>query len=129
MRLSKYQRGLGMWGWIYLLATMGFFVMVGMQLVPVYLQEMAIQRVVKLASKDSSLNNASPQEVRKALQTRWDVEGITVLDTKQVQLVKLGTGQRALAYSYDSKVDLFYNLAVVAHFENKFAMDGTGAVE
>jgi hypothetical protein len=128
MRQHKRQQGLGMWGWIFVLGVMGFVTMVVMQLVPIYLNELAIERVVKLTAKDPGNANASPMEVRKAMQTRWDVEGINNLDIKAVQLVKTPNG-RALAYEYDAKADLFYNLSIVAHFQNKFAMDGSGNVE
>ena len=128
MQLRKSQLGLGMWGWIFVLGVIGFVTMVTLQLIPIYLNEMSIQRVVKQTAQDGSLGNALPMEVRKALQTRWDVEGITVLSPKDIQLVKSANG-RALAYEYDAKADLFYNLSIVAHFQGKYAMDGSGAVE
>ena len=128
MRLHKRESGMGMWGWIFVLGVIGFVTMITLQLVPIYLQEMSIQRVVKLTAGDGSNANATPQEIRKAMQTRWDVEGINVLSTKDVQLVKTPTG-RALTYEYDAKADLFYNLSIVAHFQGKYNIDGTGNVE
>ncbi len=128
MRLHKHQHGLGMWGWIFVLGVIGFVTMITLQLIPIYLQEMSIQRVVKLTASDGGNANATPQEIRKAMQTRWDVEGITSLSPKDVQLVKTSTG-RALSYEYDAKADLFYNLSIVAHFQAKYNMDGSGNVE
>lgn len=128
MRLQKGQRGLGMWGWIFVLGVIGFVTMITLQLIPIYLQEMSIQRVVKLAASDPSNANAGPAEVRKSLQTRWDVEGISTLSPKDVQLIKTPNG-RALMYDYEAKADLFANLTLVAHFHQQFNMSGTGAVE
>jgi hypothetical protein len=128
MRLSNRQQGLGMWGWIFVLGVIGFVTMITLQLIPIYLNEMAIQRVVKLTAQDGSLANADVSTVRKNMQTRWDVEGITSMSPKEVQIVKTPNG-RALSYEYDAKADLFYNLTLVAHFQNKFNMDGSGNVE
>lgn len=113
-----------MWGWIYVLATAGFMILVGMQAVPVYTSEMAIQKVVKAAATDSSSGSLS--ELHKSLQTRWDVEGITTLDAKDVKIVPNGQG-KALAYEYDAKVPLFANATLLLHFAHKFPMSGTPA--
>ena len=128
MRLQNRQRGLGMWGWIFVLGVIGFVTMITLDLIPIYLQEMSIQRVVKLAADDASNANAGPAEVRKALQTRWDVEGITTLSPKDVQLIKTPNG-RAMMYDYDAKAELFANLTLVAHFHKQFNMSGAGNVE
>ena len=128
MHLRNRQRGLGLWGWIYLAGTMGLFVMVGMQLIPVYTAEMSIARVVRQTAQDSGNSNLPVQELRKAMKLRWDVEGITTLRVEDVKLVKYGAG-RALQYDYKAEAPLFYNLAVVAHFQNTIPMSGGGAVE
>ena len=128
MRLTNRQKGLGLWGWIFVLGVIGFVTMIVLQLVPIYLNEMAIQRVVKLTAQDSANANADPATVRKNMQTRWDVEGISVISTKDVQLVKTATG-RALVYDYEARADLFYNLSLVAHFHNQFKMDGGSNVD
>lgn len=128
MLLRKSQQGLGMWGWIFVLGVIGFVTMVALQLIPIYLNEMAIQRVVKLTAADSANANAEAVTVRKNMQTRWDVEGITSMSPKDIQLVKTANG-RALVYEYDAKADLFYNLSIVAHFQGRYPIDGGGGVE
>lgn len=128
MQLRNRQRGLGLWGWLFVLGTIGFVAMIVLKLTPIYLGEMAIARVVRQTAQDPG-NGALPlPELRKAMQTRWDVEGITTLEVKDVKLVKFGQG-RALAYDYEARTELFYNLSLVVHFENKFPMKGGGSIE
>lgn len=124
MQLSYRQRGLGLWGWIFVLGVIGFVSMVTLQLTPIYLAEMGIKRVVKAAANEGGSNLA---EIRKGMKTRWDVEGITTLRVEDVQLVKYGAG-RALYYSYEASAPLFYNLSIVASFEETFPMSG-GSIE
>ena len=128
MQLSNRQRGLGLWGWIFVLGVIGFTATVAMQLTPIYLAEMAIQRVVKSTANDASNSGQSVAGLRKAMQTRWDVEGITTLDVRDIQLVKHGAG-RALHYAYEGRAPLFYNLSIVASFDQTFPMAGGGSVE
>lgn len=125
MQLANRQRGLGLWGWIFVLGVIGFTAMVVLQLTPIYLAEMAIQRVVK-ASADSG--GSSLADIRKAMKTRWDVEGITTLRVDDIQLLKTPTG-RALHYEYEASAPLFYNLSIVAAFEQTYPMSGGGSVD
>jgi Tfp pilus assembly major pilin PilA len=128
MQLQHRQRGLGLWGWIFVLGVIGFVSMVTLKLVPIYLAEMAIARVVKSTAQDPGNSNAPIQALRNNMKTRWDVEGITTLDVKDVTLEKYGAG-RALAYDYEARTELFYNISLVVHFENKFPMPGGGGIE
>lgn len=127
MQLPSRQRGMGLWGWIFVLGTLGIFGMVGLALIPFYLIEMSIAKVVKTTANDPSSGSLSPPELRKAMQTRWDVEGINTLQTGDVKIVKTPSG-RALSYDYEARAPLFYNLYIVAHFQNTFPIKG-GSIE
>ena len=128
MHLRNRQRGLGLWGWIFTLGTIGFAAMIVLKLVPIYLSEMAIEKVVKATASDPANANAGIGELRKAMRTRWDVEGITTLDVSDISIIKTSTG-RALGYEYDAKADLFYNISIVVHFKNQFNMKGGGGID
>ncbi len=128
MQLPSRQRGLGLWGWIFVLGALGFIVMVTLQLIPIYLNEMAIEKVVKTTANDPGNGSLPPAELRKAMQTRWDVEGITSLDTKDIKIVKTGAG-RALSYDYEARAPLFYNISIVVHFQNSFPLKSGGSFE
>ena len=129
MQLRHRQRGLGLWGWIFVLGVIGFVAMVALQLIPIYLSELSIQRVVKATAQDPGNAGLPLPELRRAMRTRWDVEGITTLDMNQVKLVKHGTAGRALAYEYEARADLFYNISLVVSFKEAFPMKGGGSVE
>ena len=128
MHLRNRQRGLGLWGWVFVLSVIGFTAMVTLQLVPIYLAELAIQKVVKQTANDPANASAPIQTLRNNMRTRWDVEGITTLEVNEVTLEKYGAG-RALVYDYDARAELFANISLVVHFEKKFPMPGGGGIE
>ncbi len=128
MQLRNKQRGLGLWGWIFVLGTIGFIAMVTLKLVPIYLAELSIQRVVKATAQDPANSGAPIQTLRANMKTRWDVEGITTLSVNDVTLEKHGAG-RALAYDYEARADLFYNISLVVHFQQVFPMAGGGGID
>jgi hypothetical protein len=128
MRLQHRQRGLGLWGWIFVLGTLGFAAMIALKLIPIYLSEMAIEKVVKSTANDPANAGVPIGELRRNMRTRWDVEGINTLQVTDVQIVKTSTG-RALGYEYDAKADLFYNISLVVHFQNQFPLKGGGGID
>jgi Tfp pilus assembly major pilin PilA len=128
MQLRKRQQGLGLWGWMFVLGVIGFVTLITLKLVPIYLAEMSIQRVVKAAANDPGNASAPIQVLRNNMKTRWDVEGITTLDVSDVTLEKHGAG-RALAYDYEARVELFSNISLVVSFAEKYPMAGGGGIE
>ena len=129
MQLRNRQLGLGMWMWIFVLSVIGSVSLITMQLTPIYLAELGIQRVVGAAAKDPGNAKANIAKIRKAMKTRWDVEGITTLDVKDVRIVKHGPSGRALEYDYEATAPLFANLSILAEFHGYFPMDGVGPVD
>ncbi|MBI2383216.1 MAG: DUF4845 domain-containing protein [Gammaproteobacteria bacterium] len=127
MRLRRSQLGLGMWGWFYVAGTMGVIAMVGIKSVPIYTNQMAIQRAIQQVAGQGALASASAPEVRSALQRFWDIEDIAMLDTKEVKVKKTAAG-RSLAYEYEARVHLFYNIDIVMTFADEVPMRaGEGA--
>jgi len=125
MHLRHRQQGLGLWGWMFILAVIGFVALITLKLIPIYLAELSIQRVVKSTAEDPG-NGALPlPELRKAMRTRWDVEGINTLAVEDVKLLKTPAG-RALSYDYEARTELFYNISLVVHFQNTFRLKGAG---
>lgn len=125
MQLRQRQRGLGLWGWLFTLGVIGFVALVVLKLVPIYLAELSIQRVVKATADDPGNAGLPLAELRRAMRTRWDVEGITTLRIEDVKLVKAPAG-RALQYDYEARTELFYNISLVVSFDNTFPMKGGG---
>lgn len=126
MRLPGRQRGLGLWGWIFTLTMIGGASLITLRVIPFYLNELAIERVVKGTADDPGNANLDPAQLRNAMQRRWDVEAIHTLSPKDVKIVKT-TGGRAMAYDYEARAHLFYNISVVAHFKKQFPLRGGGA--
>jgi len=128
MRSIQRQHGLGLWGWITVLALIGFFATITLRLVPMYLNEMKIMRVVKATAQDPGNASLGPTELRKAMELRWDIEDIHTIKVTDVKIVRVGGG-RALTYDYESRANVFQNIYVVVHFTNRFQMKGGGSVE
>ena len=111
------QAGIGLFGFIVLMGLIGFFALVTVKVVPLYLNEMKIARSVHAVAIDPQSADEDNGQVMYHLARRWDIEDPTMLDVKDVKIVKEKDGRRAIKYDYDARVNLFYNVYVVINFK------------
>jgi hypothetical protein len=114
------QRGMTFWGLLFVFGVIAFAAIVGMKVVPIYLNQMkisnAVDGVVKEARGGGSA--ASLHDIQDGLEKRWDIEDVEYLDWRDVRPVNTNRG-RMLAYDYEARVHLFYNIFIVAHFADQ----------
>lgn len=116
MGLRSRQKGIGWFGLLFVLGVLGFFTVVGMKVLPLYLNQMKIASSVSKVAGDPSNADAEVGELRKSLQRYWDIESIDALTPKDVKVKRTEQG-RFLSYDYEAREHLFYNIYVVIHFQ------------
>ncbi len=70
MRLHHKARGITLIGFVILLAVVGFFVYLGMRLVPVYLEYMNVVKSMEQVRSEPGMAQASPEQIRRSLRQR-----------------------------------------------------------
>lgn len=120
------QRGMSFWSLLYLLFTLGFYVLLGMKILPLYLNQMKIAEVVRNVAQQAKADDGQidAHAIQLSLEKRWDIEDIDTLDYHDVQVATRPRG-RVLAYNYDAVVNLFYNINVSIHFQDEVLIPGT----
>lgn len=102
------QRGMTLWGWLYVLATLGVILVVGIKTVPVYLINYEVESVLEWAAQLEDLHNASEQQIQERIQRRLSAGYVDVIDGRDVAVQRTPAG-RKLSVSYDESVHLFGN--------------------
>ncbi|HEX4895100.1 MAG TPA: DUF4845 domain-containing protein [Solimonas sp.] len=123
MQLRNRQKGIGIFGIAFILAFIGFTALVVMKTLPLYLNQMKVQRSVNKVASDPGNGNAEAIEIRKALQRYWDIESIDVITPKDIKIVRNSDG-RFLSYDYEARERLFYNVSIVLTFQADVPMHG-----
>lgn len=112
---ARRQRGLTLWGWLYVLATMGVILMVGIKAVPVYMNNYDIRSTLEWASNQPELRNASVYEIRGRIQRRFDSGYVDNIKGKDVKVERVEGGRR-LSVEYEVRQPLFYNITMLFEF-------------
>ena len=122
MELSlKRQQGMGWFGLTLIFAAIAFLALVAIKVGPLYSNHFVLVKAVKAVADTPELANAEPQRIRSALERRWDVDYIDQIDDKDVKIKRSSQG-RVLAYDYEARVNLFYNVYVIVHFKGQHPM-------
>ena len=109
------QRGAGLSG-LFLWSFVLFFVAVlGMKLVPVYIENAAIKKTLIAIANDHVLQNGTKAEIRTSFNKRAQIDDISVVDEGDIEFNK-ENGQVVLSIIYSVKTPLFANISLYFDF-------------
>jgi hypothetical protein len=121
------QRGATLIGMVVILGIIGFALYAAIRLTPLYFEYMAVVRAMEQVAKESSDGATSPQDLRNALQRRWDIEDIHSLETKDIEIKKSAKGFTMRAW-YRAEAPFVANVSMVADFDKTVAVGGGSGV-
>lgn len=117
------QRGLTMISWIFVLAVLAFCGMFGFAVVPMYAENMYVEKALKsLVEPSGNLAEMSDAEIRKKLLNFYLVNNVR---SEGAQNIVIDRKSKALLVTidYENRTNLFYNIDVVTSFQNHLDAD------
>lgn len=115
MTFRNRQQGLGFAGVIILLIAIVFIAIIGMKLVPAYIEYFTIKKAITGMTQSGELRGGSVADVRKAFDRRAAVDDITALRPEDLEISKEGN-EIVVSFAYEKRVPLFYNISVLIDF-------------
>jgi len=112
--LSK-QRGLGFSGFLFGAAALVFASILGMKLIPAYMQDARIKNTFVVIANDAELQKASPRDIRMAFSKRAEIDDIKAVLPDDIEIAKDGE-RLVLSASYDVRIPLFANISLYLEF-------------
>ena len=76
MSFRKKQRGLSFIGLIVLVGVLGFLGVIGLKLIPIYIESWKIDGIMNAVIKEPGINDQSRQEVIEAMLKRLDIDAV-----------------------------------------------------
>jgi hypothetical protein len=115
--MRRKQRGVTAIGWIFLLGPLAVVGYAGIRLAPVYLNYIKVARALEQTAtsfKDDPSVNA--QQIRSAIERRFDIESINFPTLKEVVVRR--QGQRwVIQTAYEDVAPLFANVSLLVTFD------------
>ena len=114
--MRRHQRGMTFIGWMCILALVGVIVYAGIRLVPVYLNYMNISRTMETVASEFKSENPDLGGIRRSLEKHWEIEAISAVDFKDIEVTKDDSGV-SMHVAYDDTVPYIANVSLSVHFE------------
>jgi hypothetical protein len=115
MTFRNRQQGLGFAGVIFLLIGIVFVAIIGMKLVPAYIEYFTIKKAITGMTQSGELRGASVADVRKAFDRRTAIDDITAVTPADLEITKDGN-EVVISFAYEKRIKLFYNISVLIDF-------------
>ena len=113
--------GLTMISWLLILSMIGFFVMVGLKVVPVYMQHYTIKNVVESLEQEPLISRKPVGEIRKMLMNRLDVNHVRNINRDHINIRRTG-GITTVEISYEERRPIAGNLDVIMSFNESIQL-------
>ena len=111
--LQNLQRGITLSGLFVILFLVIVAALLGMKLIPPYMEYATAKNAIQQISRDRV--GATPQEIRRAFDSRATVDDITAVKAADLDITKEGN-EIVISFAYRKEVPLFANLGVYMDF-------------
>jgi hypothetical protein len=113
---ARRQQGMTMMGMLMVLALVGLIAYAGLRLTPLYLNYIKVARSMNAAASEFKTDNPDQGAVRRSLEKHWQIEDISSVEAKDVEIVK-GDGGVTLHVAYDDSAPYIANVSLSVHFD------------
>lgn len=121
------QRGMSMWSLALIAVVAGFFVLVGIKMVPVYLSDMKIRSALDSLSHDPMAQNAGKMQIKEMIRKRLEIDMAEQIADLNKDLYFESDGRaRIIRIRYDSITPLFLNIFILVEFDHSAKVGTVG---
>jgi hypothetical protein len=118
MNLSpKHQQGLTLISTIFLLGLIGFFVILTLKVVPIYLDHGKVKSALEALKATPELQTKSEFEIRDSLGKRFSINYVYDVKKEDIKVLKHGNYVK-VDIEYETVVKLVSNLSLLAEFHD-----------
>jgi hypothetical protein len=120
--LALRQHGMTMISWMLVLGIAVFFILIGVKMVPTYLENYSIKQVLLNMEQDRSVRKMTPRQMTDSFFKRIKINGVYEFDRKWITIKKAKDGTR-FAVDYEIRKPVAGNVSIVMAFSDAVTFD------
>jgi hypothetical protein len=113
--MRRTQKGLGFAGLLSLVVAIILVAIVGMKVVPAYIEYYTIKKAITGMAQSGELRNASVPDVRRAFERRQQIDDITAIGPSDLEITKEGN-EVVISFAYEKRIALLKNVSLLIDF-------------
>ena len=114
-RSLRRQRGIGFVGLIFIFVVAAVVLLLGLKLVPVYLEFFSVKKVISAMGKSEEAKTGTVAEIRKSFSRRAVIDNIQAVTGDDLEVTKEG-GETIIVAAWQHKVALFTGYTLLVDF-------------
>jgi hypothetical protein len=119
--MARQQQGLTLITWLVILMMVGFFIMLGLRLAPIYIQNYTVKNILTDLQQEPLVSRKPAGEIRQMLLNRFDINGISTLGREDIQIRRSG-GKTDIKVVYETRQHVVGNVDVVVMFNESIEL-------
>ena len=125
-KIRSKQRGMAVTSWVIVIAVVLFFTLLGIKLVPSYMEFYSIAKILESLAEDRSVKDSSTSQIRKVFDRRININSIYDFDPKSLKF-RHGKGESKgkliMEVEYEVRKKMVGNVDVVMTFHKEVAKE------
>ena len=109
------QRGIGFFGLIFIFAVCAVVLLLGMKLIPVYLELFAVKKVIASMAQSEDVKSGTVTDIRKSFDRRAAIDNIQALVGTDLEITK-DAGETVVTATWQHRVALFTGYTLLVDF-------------
>lgn len=122
MRVKKHQSGLTLITWLLIMAIGGFFVLLTLKLVPIYLEYQSVRTVIQSLNHDPLVRKTDANGVRKLITKRLKINSVYDFPKEYIKIKKT-KNRLKVDVTYDRIEPIVANISVMVSFSEKLEIE------
>jgi hypothetical protein len=116
------QQGMTLISFLILFVMIGFYIMLGLKLTPIYLEHFKVLNTLENLRKEPGLSERTPKEIAGMLQKRWDINGINRITAKENLTIESNGGALNLQVNYEVDEPIIGNVSALVKFSDSITV-------
>lgn len=104
-------------GWLVVLGVLVFFILIGIKMVPTYLENYSIKQILANMENDRTLRDKSPAELKKSFVKRLKINSVYEFERDWISIKKEKQGMR-FNVDYEIRKPVAGNVSIVMVFSD-----------
>lgn len=110
------QHGMTFIGLVLMIAGLVFIAVIGMKLVPAYIEFMSVKNAIKKIGNEASLAEMSPKDIATEFDKSASIDYITVVKGSDLVIEKGESGKSVVSVDYQQVIPLVANVSALLDF-------------
>ncbi len=126
MRNKNKQKGMTIWGLVFVLAVIAFVVFLIFKLLPPYLNYFKVRGALDSLARQSDVGSMSRAQINEALYKRFDIDDVKYVQLGKDLSIENRGGLRIIRIRYETVEPMVGNISLLMDFDYSIQVSSSG---